>query len=524
MFKPQRYIPFFVLFLVAFCSCRKEETRWEVEALAGIARGSLGMNDLVPDSLLELDADGLWHIHIEKNLTDFDIDTLVDIPETAFNLRYVLPISGGPFNIPPGTTVLNTDRENVFNIANASLKRVRLESGRLEYTVRSYINGELESKLTVPGLTVNGIPTTISALTSTASPSQTGSIDLAGYDVVLTGENGNLTNRLYSQLLVKVAANASAPAIVNAQDSIVVSMVFMDPVIQYAQGYFGQHTYTLNEYVQANSALGLPSGTLLLDDLQMNFRIENYVGADARIRLSELSGIHAANGFSVPLDNNEIYQTFNIARATDVDGTVIPVVREVAMNGQNSNLTSFAENLPDEFAIQGEVIINPLGNVNNNNDFLYTSQPLNVLLDIDLPLKFAASELVIRDTLNWGGMGTEVSSEGVLYLQVENGFPFTADVELRLHDASGVYHGTLNTSAPLAAGVFTGTGHSTSATYSIIEVPFSSEQWSLLDQECLIELVVSFSTANFPEFVGMYEDYQMNYVLSARANAPISFE
>ncbi len=514
---------FLLIALLSLGACRREETTWQIDALGGIARGSLGIEDLIPDSLLALDGDGLWHLRIVKNLTDFDIDTLVEIPETEFNLRYVLPIIGGPFNIPPGTTVLTIDRENVFNVANASLKRVHLEGGQLIYTVRSYINGELESNLFVPGLTRNGTPTTINAFTSNASPTQTGVIDLAGYEVDLTGENGNLTNRLFSQLLVKVATNAANSAIVNSQDSIVVSMTFVDPVINYARGYFGEHTYTLQEYVQANSDLHLPSGSILLDDMQMNFRIENYVGADARIRLTDISGIHSSTGSSVPLTNGEIYQNFNISRATDLGGTVVPFVRQVQLNGQNSNLTTFTENLPDAFAVAGEVVINPLGNVNNNNDFLYTAKPLNVLLDIDLPLRFAASNLVLRDTIEWSGMDTEAAANGVVYLQVENGFPFGAEIELRLHDLSGTYVSSLLSSSPLAPAETSSSSFVTEATYSLMELPFTREQWGTLDGPCLMELVVTFSTPSYPNFVGIYEGYRMNYVLSARANVPVSF-
>jgi len=510
--------------VLIFSSCkRNEDTTWDVDAWGAVARGSLSLEDLVPDSLLEADANNLWHLHLTKNLTDFDLDTLVAIPDTNFTTKFVVPLNGGPFNIPAGTQIINSNRQNQFGISNAQLTQVNLSAGKLVYSLRSYINGDLQTTLTVPGLSLEGNGTIIQAHTLPGSQEITGEIDLAGYEVDLTGTNGTSYNRLFSNMTVRVSNDAATAAQVFQNDSIVVTLRFEDAMISYAKGYFGQHHYDLNQTIAANSDLHLPDGLINLDGMRMNFRIENYVGVDARIHLSNITGVHTTNSSSVELQNGEIYQNFNVTRATDNQGNITPYIRSVELNDQNSNLTSFAENLPDQFVVAGTVDINPLGNVNFNNDFIYTNQPLNLLLDIDLPLNVAMNNLVLRDTLDWNGFDLEGNASGKLYLQVENGFPFSATIRIEYQGEDlNVAPITLLENGSIAEGVLSGFSSECTPTYSLIEIPISASKWAALKSIGAMNISANFNTADYPQLVGLYKGYKLDFVLSANANLPIN--
>ncbi|MEN9348591.1 MAG: hypothetical protein RLZZ77_2102 [Bacteroidota bacterium] len=504
-------------------SCKRtEDTTWEVDAWGAVARGTLSLEDLVPDSLLQADADQLWHLHLTKNLTDFDLDTLVAIPDTSFTTRFIVPLSGGPFNIPAGTQIINSNRQNQFGIANAQLTEVRLSAGKLKYTLRSYINGDLQTTLTVPGLSLNGTGTIIEAHTLPGNQELEGEIDLTGYQVDLTGTNGNSYNRLFSNMNVRVSNTAATAAQVFQNDSIVVDLRFEDAIISYARGYFGQHHYDLNQTIAANEDLHLPDGLINLEGMRMNFRIENYVGVDARIHLNNIAGVHTNTASEVALVNGEIYENFNVTRATDNQGVITPYIRSVELNDQNSNLTNFAENLPDQFVVQGIVDINPLGNVNFNNDFIYTNQPLNLLLDIDLPLNIAMSNLILRDTLDWNGFDLEGNASGKLYLQVNNGFPFSANVQVDFTDVNGGNTTTILQNGQVQSGVLSPTSNSCVATYSLIEIPVSAANWSKLKREGKMNVKATFNTSDYPELVGLYQGYKLDFVLSGNANLPIN--
>lgn len=517
------YIYALAFAVLIFSSCKRTEaTTWEVDAWGAVARGSLSLEDLVPDSLLEADANNLWHLHLTKNLTDFDLDTLVAIPDTNFTTKFVVPLSGGPFSIPAGTQIINTNRQNQFGIANAQLTQVNLSAGKLIYNLRSYINGDLQTTLTVPGLSLNGTGTVINAHTLPGSQEISGEIELSGYEVDLTGTNGTSFNRLFSNMTVRVSNDAASAAQVFQNDSIVVTMRFEEAQISYAKGYFGQHHYDLNQTIAANSDLHLPDGLINLEGMQMNFRIENYVGVDARIHLSNIAGVHTASMNAISLQNGEIYENFNVTRATDNQGTISPYIRSVELNDQNSNLSSFAENLPDQFVVAGTVDINPLGNVNFNNDFIYTDQPLNLLLDIDLPLNVSMSNLTIRDTLDWNGFDLEGNASGKLYLQVNNGFPFSADVTIAYQAEDMTESMVVLNNGVVQAGVLQGTSSECTPTYSLIEIPVSASTWAALKGIGKMNITARFNTADYPELIGLYRGYQLDFVLSGNANVPIN--
>ena len=69
-----------------FSACRRDEpTTWDVNGRVPLVKGSLGWSDLVTDSLLQADADGLLHLIYRQSLSDFEFDTLVAIADTTIS-------------------------------------------------------------------------------------------------------------------------------------------------------------------------------------------------------------------------------------------------------------------------------------------------------------------------------------------------------------------------------------------------------------------------------------------------------
>ena len=110
---------------------------------------------------------------------------------------------------------------------------------------------------------------------------------------------------------------------------------------------------------------------------------------------------------------------------------MIATDRDLLMNNDNSNIDVFIENLPNEISLSAEVEINPLGNVTDGNDFIYTAQPLQATLDIDLPLNIGAQNLIFTDTLD---IASELnfSANGELMLYVTNAFPFETTLRVAI--------------------------------------------------------------------------------------------
>jgi hypothetical protein len=110
-FKMWRFVGIGIFGIIMFVGCRKENTSWDSDVAVPLAFGTINISDLVADSLISADENQLWHLMIHENLTDFDLDSLVRIPDTVIRESFVVPITGGPFPIPNGQVIINEGRK-----------------------------------------------------------------------------------------------------------------------------------------------------------------------------------------------------------------------------------------------------------------------------------------------------------------------------------------------------------------------------------------------------------------------------
>ncbi|MCC6601336.1 MAG: hypothetical protein IT223_11790 [Crocinitomicaceae bacterium] len=517
----------FLCFILLHFSCKREEaTTWDVAVSAPLIRGRLMLNDILADSLLQTDEFQLWHLKLTKNLTDFDLDSLVAIPDTIIKKVLSPNFSGGPFTLPNGTTLINKNESNVFQLNSAALKEVIAKSGFLEYTLKSYVNGYLHCTYEIPGISLNNVPVTFEVDTDPGSGTtpfvSTGMVDLTDHTFDLTGESGFQTNTLLSNVLVKTADSAPSNAVVFGHDSIVVELKFVAPQVRYAKGYFGQHNYTLNQMV--DFGYQLPTGSMNIDKISMRFHIENYVGVDAQIKFNLISSLNSAIGNQVELSGANLYQQWNITRAVDVEGTVTPSMHETLLNEQNSNLDLFIENLPNTIQIGGNVVINPLGDVSAGNDFIYTDNALNAVMDIDLPLNIGAQNLLLQDTILLTKGFDNLQANGSLHLYVKNTFPFSTSVTMGIINPSGNMVSTLISDGFISSAIQGNDPEVTTPVSSVLDIPLSPAQVQLLTAGSRLVLGVTFNTPGYPDPVSLYQSFYLDYVITTDARTEISFE
>jgi hypothetical protein len=525
--KLSRYIHLLIV-IIALASCKRDEpTSWNTHVLAPIAKGRLTLDNIIPDSLLQADDNGLWHLRVTKNLTDFNLDSIVAIPDTIIRKSFTIPISGGPFNLPHGTSVINQHENNKLNINDAELRHVKIKAGRLEYTLKSYINGYLTCTYNIPGVKLNGIGTVIQAQTEPRQGNQpyiyTGQIDLAGYEMSLTGQSGFMTNRVYTHLAIITTPNAPTQAQVYGQDSVVVELKFLEPVVEYAKGYFGQHVYDLQQTVDLTNDFQMPTGTLNIDQASLNLNIVNAVGADAQIKFTTLAGLNLNSGNSVNLQHGPLYQTINITRAHDNNGSVQTTESNFALSNANSNLDVFIENLPSKIQMDAQIKINPMGDLTNGNDFIYTANSLKALLDINVPLNVGMHNLAISDTLDIA-TSIDMQADGKLVLQVINTFPFSATCSVQLLDGSNQVLHTLINSAHISHGMLNGNSYISTLASSLIHIPVTADQLRDVHPGNRIAIRVLFDTPEDQEHYGLYKDYYMDFKLIGDGKMEVSYE
>ena len=494
-----------LVMVVIGCS-RKEQTSWLTQAVFPVAYGSFGLETLMPDSLVQADDDNLLHLIIEENLTDFDLDSLVKIPDTTAVKSFVVdiaPLSSLPVN--PGVSVPFPNEDFVLETDLAELREIVIKSGSIEYEVQNFIGGQLAVTFDMPGVTLNGesfaIEEIIPAGAGGAPSSLGGALDLAGYHFDLTGGTGSGFNVLESNLTVEVDPSSTEAVTVFDQDSIAISISFVEPVVSYARGYFGQHEYTISDPVDFGGFGGVSATSLDIEEIDFSLEIENHVGMDAQIQINKLKAINFSNLQAVELENEQIGESINITRAQDFSGTVSPTTAIFSMDETTSNIDEFIEVVPELLDMDVDVIINPLGDISGGNDFIYTDQALNAILKADIPLCLSVENLTLTDTLDIG-IDEVLDANGELSVYITNHLPFGAELEMSIIDGAGVVVAQVIDLGTINSAIENGAEWTPTETVIVAELGRNEMNLLISENQLLLELTFNSSGTDLVKLRG----------------------
>ena len=411
--------------LFAFGCQRTEPTSWDLQAALPVASGSIEWNDLVPDSLTQLDQIGIVHFILERSLIDFQLDTLVALDDTTIVSSFTPGFNGGPLSLPPGFQLIDNEENMVLGVSNAEIRNIRISEGTLEYRIRSFMDAELTVTYDLPGVALpEGGTLSLEANTEPASDENPwelfGERDLADVEIDLQGLSGSTVNRLATFSEVSISPASTANADIFGDDSVRVELTFRDVKIEYARGYFGQRSDETTSEVDISPFIET-AGSIDPQSIILNMEITNSVGADASILIEEIKATNSTN--EEFLIHSSIGQNINLTRALDLGGSVQPNSYFYDINQDNSNITSVLGMIPNELQVKTQFELNPAGDVSGGNDFIYTDEPFDATLFLDLPMSFSSEGLSLVDTLTLASFETEQTFSTDLTLQVTNGFP-----------------------------------------------------------------------------------------------------
>jgi hypothetical protein len=427
--------------LALFTSCKKNlgETNWDVDALTPIVKTSLGINNLLADSILMVNSDNSLRVVYSNRFYNLDVDSLLDVPDTTIINTFGIPL--GTINAPPGYQLFNSTSDTKYASSGASLSRLMIKSGTLQFVIKSKIEEKTDFTYTIRSATKNGVAFTFTTIVPASDGVNdgiyTGSFDIAGYDFDMTGQYKNTRNAITTNVQVGINANGNTVTITPA-DNIEVDLTFAAVTPSYAKGYFGLQ----NSHVAESSLFALfnqvKGGSLSLEDATVSLNLKNGIGVDATAWINNLTSINTRTGSSVALTNTLIGAPIDINRALEFPYT--PTYFSQVLNSGNSNIKALMENLPDQLSYDIDLSINPQGNISNGNDFVYTDKLIDASLDVEVPLSFAAKDLTLIDTVE---VKLEPQKEhnrinsATLVLNADNGFPFGAEIQLYLLDDNG---------------------------------------------------------------------------------------
>lgn len=524
----KRLIPFLLSLGLIWSGCRKGDPSWDTGIVLPVAHASLSIDNLVADSLVNTNADGSIRLVYSSNFLGIDTDTLFEIPDTSIANYYFLPI---PATLNPSQPIItNAPSSTTYGLGAIQLVFAQIERGTMNITMQNDVQSIMVVHYRIPSATKNGIPfdTTFNvaaAPDNTHSVFQTLVIDLAGYDIVMTGQNGNQVNTVSTLFSAIVDPNASQTVAVNPSDTVGVINTFSGVRPSYIRGYFGNQTMDVGPEESDFAAFSrVHAGQLGLDSLSMSLHLENYIGMDSRLTINNIWSRNTRTGQSVYLTNSLLGSPININRAmyTNTWPPVSPSVYDFHFNNGNSNVKALVENMPDKLGYDLRLVTNPLGNVSGNNDFFYTDFGINTRLDVEMPLNFYADHILVADTVETDFSGItnkEDILKGTLTLYAQNSFPFSADLQIYLLDANGLISDSIVASPnSIASGITTvSSGYTISAgfTSSQIRIPLNETQTQALLSSTRVVMKVILDTNSAPQYVKIFNTNRLDLQLSA---------
>jgi hypothetical protein len=485
--------------LTVVVSCRKEPTTWSTLNSIPLANGRLYLTNIIPDSLLQADSDGMYKLKANYELLRFDPTEDIAIPDTVISKLLAIPFS---LNVSPGIEFINDTEESKFSGEDAELVEIEVFTGNIEYEILNPISQPIIVTYLIPNATKNGVSFSYSDTLlpgSIASPSvNTGTVVLDGYTFNLRGINGNEYNTIQTQIKAKTAPYAS-PVLITTAHVVQVKARYSEMVPAYARGYFGN---IASSESSAGDTLDffnvIKGGSFDLDDVQTRLIIKNQIGTDAQVTIHQLTGINTVTGSNVSLSHSIIAAVQNITRAQDLSGFPQAHVKSYDILSSNSNIEAFVESMPDRLAYDVSFAMNPLGNVTGHNDFVYRNYPFTAELEIETPLRFGASGLMLSDTLKVNDFLSDETAERIEWAELEinviNAFPLEADFTLILPDGFGNYSDTVYVSPSQAQAGIQGLGTQISPVASQLKIKVSRDQLKNIDAHKSIVVWFTFST------------------------------
>jgi len=511
-----------LLVILFFTTCKKENdsAQWDVNILTPLFKASLGVNDLVGDSLTQIGPDGAVTLVIDSNIYSTPLDSVFQIDDT---LQSTLFTSPGTITLPPGFVFYSQPNDISLDINSVELSLAIVKSGHALLIAKNHLPTEVIYTFNIPKATYNGIPfqkiQTLAAAPPGGVTEFEGEFDISGYSIDLTGITGSDYNEL-SYTVIGKTSPSGIPVNLNVGDTVVdVTSGFQSLVPLYARGYLGQGSVT----VTGASAIGtgkLQDGSILLDSITATLTIKNSIGADAQALLSSMRSINNRTGTTVNLiAPTLVNHLLNLNRASESGpppSPVLPTYYSIQLDNSNSNIISMIENLPERLEYNLDFNLNPLGNASGHHDFLYTDDLFDANLKINFPLRFAANQILFVDTQELAPVDTTADDnlgDGVFTLIADNGFPYEFEVQLLLLNESNQAYDSLFVPDIIAPAALDANYRATSKMRTVIPIPLSETRRSAFLNAKRIAIRARFSTASYPHLLQVYSDYVLNLKL-----------
>ena len=434
----KKYILFSLLVITA-AACKKKPTTWHSDWAVPLVSDTLTLANLLNDSTLIESPSGFYELDLTRTLLSFDVNELVEIPDTTIHEEFVSSFLNFPVNA--GDPFVSSIEEHDLNLEGLELKKIILKSGFIDVKVSNPVATNAFFDVLLPGVSKDGVQFLEQYMAPPGTNANPGvverTIDLSGYTIDLKGPNGASYNKLLSQITAFTDPNGPDINLTN-QDVTSIDATFRDVRLDYAQGYFGNQVVSDTSILELDLLDAYQSGVLDISNMTIQFEVENgiKVGAQGKILFVENENI---NGQIVSLNGSNIGNSFNIDPATGVWSGLSPALSNIEFSSANSNIEAYLENLGKTHRIAYTLQLNPWGNISGGWDEIFPQSQIEIKLKAQMPMTIGMEDLILREEFDvdlvQNTNETRIVS-GEFILNTQNAFPFSADVTMFLLGAS----------------------------------------------------------------------------------------
>ena len=521
-----------LLFFATACVKEPSGPKWDIDVAVPLIRTTLTIADLVPDSLLTVDASGNVTLVYSSQLFTFKLDTVLQAPDTSFRYSY-FPNVPPPFllSLFPGTNFSNVDDVTRFDLDQLELRELRVRSGTLNLEMVNRVSTNVLGDFGLPGATLGGASLALDVVVppgTSAAPSTFSVVrPLDGYVFDLRGPDFNDVNTLATDL--SFTTDISGPTVQMGQaDSLEAIVRYTGIVPAYARGYFGMREIPIDPDTTQLDLFENISGMLDLDDATARLKVRNGLGVDARAHINYLRSINTNTLNTVDLVHPITSGPINLDRALDLGSSFQAAQNNYLVNAGNSNIVPFIENLPTGIAFDLDVTIDPLGDVSNGNDFFYYESTLSADLEVEIPLRLAATDIAVSTITTvelTGTLADHAFQGGTLHVFATNHFPFSATLALHIVDSEGAVLALLPPGGSISSAQVNGSGLVSNSVESQVDFVITKEQLDLFypgspagPDGARLKISATFNTADQPQPVQLRSDHKIDILVSLEGN------
>jgi hypothetical protein len=413
----------------------------------------------------------------------------------------------------PEQQLTETLKEHTFDLGGVQLNEVGIKSGTVTVNVLSTLpNGKMIYN--IPSLKKNGVSFSSGDIIipqATGTELTTFEFNFEGYKLDLTGEEnrngGDTINTIYTESFTFIDYTGTLETI-NATDSFY-SYIEFDLTPEYATGFLGTDTISFGpEIIESDIFDFIQSGSIDFEQADMSININNFIGADMGLQITNLSTTNENTEVNASIDNNFIYE---INRAQNIDNQINSTLTQINFEGDK-----LLEIFPNKFNTSATFYLNPYGQ-NVIEDFLYPEFTLDANINIEVPLKVNANNLTLVDTseieIN------EISNYEIqkVFFNIENGFPLDIKLKILLLDVNDIIIDTLVQDINIDAAQVDVNNIVVNNQMTTVEVDY--QDFTNVKKAILIS---SLNTIPNNEYISLYSNYEIDIAISAKINKLLS--